>query len=313
MARALNLRQIEAFKAIIETGTVSRAADLLRVSQPAASKLLAHLEIDTGLRLFERRHGRLVPTEQGLRLYEEVDRIFSGVQQIERAVDSIRREKAGRLSIGLMPALTGPFAQRVTSAFLARRPHVFTSLVTRSSRVLMEWVATRQIDIALISATASSLPILTEPLLPGALVCILPRGHRLASRRVLTPEDLAEEPFISFDAETQTQARIMAAFQSFGLVPNMVMEASTANTVGEIVAAGMGVSIIHPFLAEPVRKRVVMRPFEPHTFFEFAICRAHDSRRLELAEEFVREVRLEARRFQQEMERSGMPLGKPTP
>jgi DNA-binding transcriptional LysR family regulator len=312
MARALNLRQIEAFKAIIETGTVSRAADVLRVSQPAASKLLAHLELDTGLRLFERRHGRLVATEQGLRLYEEVERIFSGVQQIERAVDSIRREKAGRLSIGLMPALTGPFAQRVTAAFLAKRPHVFTSLATHSSRIVMERVATRQVDIGLVSATANTLPIVTEPLLAGALVCILPRGHRLAARPVLTPADLAEEPFISFDAEAQTQAQINAVFQGFGLKPNMVMEATTATMVGEFVAAGMGVSVIHPLLAEPVRNRVAVRPFEPRTLFEFSICRVQDSRRSALTEEFVREVRLEAQRFQREMEGDGWPLGRAT-
>jgi DNA-binding transcriptional LysR family regulator len=61
MARRINLRQVEAFKAVIEYGTVSRAAEMLNVSQPAMSKLIAHLEEDTGLRLFDRLKGRLAP------------------------------------------------------------------------------------------------------------------------------------------------------------------------------------------------------------------------------------------------------------
>jgi DNA-binding transcriptional LysR family regulator len=69
--RQLNLRQVEAFKAVIEYGTVSRAAEMMNVSQPAMSKLIAHLEEDTGLRLFDRVKGRLVPTRRGMRLYEE--------------------------------------------------------------------------------------------------------------------------------------------------------------------------------------------------------------------------------------------------
>jgi DNA-binding transcriptional LysR family regulator len=69
--RRLNLRQIEAFKAVIEHGTVSAAAAMLHVSQPAMSKLIAHLETDAALRLFDRAKGRLTPTEQGMRLYAE--------------------------------------------------------------------------------------------------------------------------------------------------------------------------------------------------------------------------------------------------
>ena len=79
MPRHLYLRQIEAFKAVIENGTISRAAVLLSISQPSMSKLIAHLEQDTGLKLFDRVKGRIAPTEQAMRLYDEVERIFGGV------------------------------------------------------------------------------------------------------------------------------------------------------------------------------------------------------------------------------------------
>lgn len=121
MPRPLNLRQIEAFKAVMELGTISRAAETLNISQPAMSKLVAHLEADTGLRLFDRVKGRLAPTEHATRLHEEVGRIFSGVRQVESAIDALRRETQRRLMIGAMPALAGSFIQRATTSFLGAK------------------------------------------------------------------------------------------------------------------------------------------------------------------------------------------------
>src|ERR1700735_2810518 len=120
--RRLNLRQIEAFKAVMEHGTVSAAAAMLHVSQPAMSKLIAHLEADAAMRLFDRVKGRLTPTEQGMRLYAEVDRIFSGVLQVENAVDAIHSQAQGRLAIGVLPALSGAFVQLAVTEFLKLHP-----------------------------------------------------------------------------------------------------------------------------------------------------------------------------------------------
>ena len=81
------------------------------------SKLIAHLEEDTGLKLFDRVKGRLAPTARGMRLYEEIDRIFDGIRQVENAIDTIRREEEGQLLIGVMPALSGPSSSRRPWAF----------------------------------------------------------------------------------------------------------------------------------------------------------------------------------------------------
>ncbi len=302
MVRPVNMRQVEAFKAIMEAGTVSRAADLLRISQPAASKLLAHLEADTGLRLFDRSLGRLNPTEAGRHLYTEIDRIFTGLHQVERAIDSIRREAGQRLLVGLMPAMAGGFIRRVVSAFLAERPGVHISMITRSSALIMDQVSTRRLDLGLISARSEDPLLSNEAILTYPLVCILPPAHRLARREVISVTDLADEPFIGFADTSQTQLRVADAFQQAGLLPHTVLDASTASVVGEFVAAGIGVSVMHPMLAEPVRSRVVARPFLPQQRFEFLICRNEASKHAPLVEAFTRHLRAEAERFLAEIE-----------
>jgi DNA-binding transcriptional LysR family regulator len=278
MRRPLNLRQIEAFKAVVENGTVSRAADILHVSQPAVSKLLLHLEHDTGLQLFERVKGRLIPTKRGIRLYEEIDRIFAGVSQIESAVDFIQREDQGRLVVGVMPALAGSFIQRATIGFMRQCPDVYVSIHARSSQFIADWLVTRQLDIGLISPRIGSPFFDAEPVMEHPLVCIMPPNHRLAEKSVIRPDDLDGEAFISFAAESYTSQRIAEIFDAYNVRAKFVLDATVAPTVCEFVAAGCGVSLVHPLFADGVADRIVMRPFEPVVPFYFLICRARETR-----------------------------------
>ena len=151
MRRRINLRQIEVYKAVIELGTVSAAAAALNVSQPAVSKMLVQLEADCELRLFDRVRGRLAPTEQGMQLYAEIDRIFSGVQQVENAIDALHRQAHGRVLIGVMPGLSGAFVQMVVTAFLREHPGTYCSVEARSSEWIMESLVGRRLDVGLLN------------------------------------------------------------------------------------------------------------------------------------------------------------------
>ena len=291
MVRRLNLRQVEAFKAVIEYGTVSRAAEMMNISQPAMSKLIAHLEEDTGLRLFDRVKGRLVATRRGMRLYEEIDRILAGVRQVENAVEAIRRDEQSRLLIGVMPALSGPFIQRATSRFLAGQPNVFCSVQSRSSQWIADGLVTRKLDVGLIIVPIDNPYIVAEPLLARPVVCALPLGHALAEKQVITPRDLAGVPFVSFDPESHTNRRIGQVLEAHGVVPNVVMSVNVAPTLCEFIAAGVGVSLVHPLIVGGLRDRVAIRPFEPAVQLDFQLCRIRDSRNARLVDAFLQGAR----------------------
>lgn len=291
MKNILNLRQIEAFKAVIEHGTVSQAATALGVSQPAVSKLLTHLEADSGLALFELVRGKLAPTAQGMRLYREVDRVFNGLRQLEQAVESIRRAEQRTLNVGVLPALAGAFIRRVSMQFLRRHPDVRISIQSRGSLFLADWLATRHIDVALVGSRVDNPYIEREPLFRQPLVCALPPNHVLTRKRVIRPRDLAGLPFISFGPESQTHQLVQQAFDAAGLPVNVALDTNTAPTACEFVAAGLGVSLIHPLFAEGMQSRLVLRRFDPELHFHFQLCRAQASRNAALVEDFVQEVR----------------------
>jgi DNA-binding transcriptional LysR family regulator len=289
--RQVNLRQIEAFKAVIEQGTVSRAAEILYISQPAVSKMLNHLEEDSGLTLFDRVRGKLAPTHQGMRLYAEIDRVFAGLRQLEQAIDSIRRDEQSHLNIGTLPALGGSFIRRVTLNFLKTHPDVTLSIHSRSSQIVTEWLVTRQLDLGLVNGLVDNTYLTREPLMEHALVCALPPAHPLCQKKVIRPRDLDDLPFITFFFMSQTRQLVETLFEDHNVRLNVVLETDNAPSVCEFVASGLGVSLIHPLFAGGMHDRIVLRRFEPEVYFRFQLCRMPASQNTNLVDAFFQEVR----------------------
>ena len=288
--RSFNLRQVEAFRAVVESGTVSGAAAHLHVTQPAVSKLLAQFEHHTGLRLFERVRGRLIATPQGMRLYDEIDRIFAGLHQIERAVESVKREERGQLIVGVLPALSGHFIRLATMRFLALHPNVFVSVKVRASAVLADWLATRQIDVGLLNTSVDHPELELEPFLRHPLVCLLPTGHPLTRQASVSMRDLENQPFIAFDSSVAIRRLVDDLHAQAGITPNYVLEATAAPTLCEFVAAGLGVSLVHPQMADTVSGVVASR-FEPAVENHFLLGRAPGARNVRYVEDFLRATR----------------------
>lgn len=292
--RQPTLRQIEVFKAVIETGTVSRAAETLHMSQPAASKQLTNLEADTGIDLFERRRGLLIPTERGQRFYEEIDRIFSGLDQIAMAVDNLRNEEHGRLTIGVLPALSGRFIAAAIRNFAQKQPDVFISLHARSSQFLIDWMRSGKVDVCVVTGRIDDPHIQVEPILTMPMHCMLPLDHPLVNKASISIADIADESLIAFMHSSYSRLRLERAFEAENHVPKIVTEATTAQNVCELVAAGMGVALVHPVYAETVEGRVAMRPFVPSTVLDFQLCRLRHGRNRGLVTAFVDSARATA-------------------
>lgn len=290
MQRRLNLRQIEAFKAIMENGTMRQSAEVLNISQPAISKMIAHLELDTGLQLFDRIKGRLAPTENGLHLYEEVNRIFANVRQVENAVDAIRRQEQGRISIGVMPGLSGSFIQRVVTSFLAARGKVFCSVEPLSSQLIVERVIARKLDVGLVGGGYDNPYVISEPLMTHSLVCIMPPDHPLTKKTRIRPADLHGLAFVSLHTDTHIGNRVAGILEERGVRPDVTVVSTGALTVSEFVAAGLGVSLVHPLMASGWEDRISVRRFEPEILYNFQLCRSADSKNAKLIDSFAQEA-----------------------
>jgi DNA-binding transcriptional LysR family regulator len=268
----MNLRQIEAFKLVMESGTVTCAAEAMHVSQPAVTKLLQAFERAAGFKVFDRAQGRLIPTPEGSLLYRDVDRVFAAADEIRRSARDILAMRKGALSVGAMPALSCGFVQRVAAAFISEYPEVNIAVHTAPRTKLVDSLISGKLDVALCHSVHEHPEIETDLLSRQPAVCILPPRHRLAKKKTISARDLAGEAFISWSEGTLTRARVDAVFEKLGIPRALRFSATTSPSICGYVASGLGVSILHPLYVGTAASSLVMRPFTPRLEVDLLIA-----------------------------------------
>ena len=293
MRTRINHRQLEAFQAVMRVGTITRAADLLGVTQPAVSRLIGALEDVIGYRLFERQKGRLLATPEAHALYEFVEKSFLGIAEIAQAAADIRLFKRGELQIASMPAVALGFLPRVIGRFATERPGINVSMHIRSSPKVVELVATQQFDVGIAAVRGSHPAVTVESLLRTRMVCVMPEHHPLAAKAVVTPQDLESEVFVSLGKEWGTRHMVDSAFEMAGVSSRLTrVDTQLSEAACAFVREGFGVSIVEPVCAaESLGRGVVARPFEPAIPYEYSLVYPRHRPRGRLVEEFVEKLR----------------------
>lgn len=279
----MNVRQIEAFKAMMEAGTVTEASRRLRISQPAMSKLLQYFERAAGMTLFARDRGRLSPTPEAQLLYDQVEQVFQGVDRIRQAAEEIRALDRGRLSIGVMPALSVGFVQEILAKLQLTRPTVQLAVYARETPKLIDLLVTGQIEVMFSLHPMEHPEIRSETICRVPLVCILPPRHPLAARREIRCKDLAGERFASFRHDSAIRRSIDLAFDNARVRRTFVLESPMSPTICAFVARGLGVSIVNPLYVGAFAPALVVRPFRPQVLSEISMGLPRERRHSALA------------------------------
>ena len=287
----MNVRQLEAFQAVYSSGTVSRAAEQLCVSQPAVSTLISNLEKDIGFPLFERIRGRLVATAEAAYLYSEAEGVFASLERVDHTVQEIRKMSSGHLRIASMPGATIKLLPQIITPFLKDKPDVNVILHTQSSPKVRDWIATGRADVGLAEMPIDDKSINWEPLIQRC-VCIMPAGHRLTGKKVITPADIKHEQLISLYGSHMVSRRLDNAFQDAGLIRNTHLEVHLFSTCCNFVHEGLGVALVDAISADHYRDHdIAIRPFEPAINFDMAILFPANHPRSQLTSEFAQALK----------------------
>jgi DNA-binding transcriptional LysR family regulator len=251
-------------------GSVTSAAKLLRLTQPTISKLIAQLEEQTNLKLFERRRRRLVPTREAHTLLKSVERALASIDDVGRAAAELSRTHTGTLRIACIPSIGGQFMPTAIANFVKTHPDTRVTLYIRTSNHIIDRVNGALADLGLVSEDVDEPGIESSTFqeYPGA-ICILPPRHRLKSRKVIRVTDLEGEPFISVGRENKFRHLVDRAFVEASVTRNVVVEATHLGAAYALVAEGIGVSVIDPYTAIAGARRhdVILRPFLPEVKF----------------------------------------------
>ncbi|MDQ2090168.1 LysR substrate-binding domain-containing protein [Marimonas arenosa] len=271
---SLRFRQLQAFHAVIETGTVTGAAALLGISQPGISNLLAQLERQTQLRLFERVKGRLHPTPEAGVLFQEIDTVVRGLDHVAQAVTDLQNQKAGQLQVVSPHALSIGFIPREIARFAESRPNLSISFQAQYSARIQEWVQAGLFEIGI-----CEVPVLSDALeaeyFSFECECAFPQGAGLARHGVLTPERLDGFPFVVMGPEHMTYRRTREAFDRTGAVWNTRVHTHLHQNTLSFVKQGFGAALVDPFtIAFDYEGGFETRPFEPQVTLDLAVITA---------------------------------------
>ena len=307
----MNLKQLRAFREVMLTGSVSKAARNLYRTQPAISSLIANLEDDLNCELFSRRGGRLHPVPEAHYLFEESSSILSRLEVVERNMQSLRDLEQGEISIVSMPGPSVFLLPDLISRFIESRTGVRVTLTTRTSATVQQLLATQQYDVGLGDFGVLKTPesaLVAHELLHFECLCAMPADDPLASRDEITVDDLDGMPMAALHSDHETYKHTEAAFRDAGCDFNLRFQAQFFIPLFTFVEAGQGYSIIDPLSADSYRlyrkddARITFKPFKPAIPLVASIMTPAHRSLSRLAQAFALAVREEVRRVKRDSE-----------
>ena len=239
----VSTRQLQAFVALVEQRSFTRAAGLCHLSQPAFSALIGQLEATLGLRLFDRSTRHVEPTAEGLAFEVSARRVLA---EFDGALSDLTDRLAlrrGRVSIALLPSLAAGWLPEVLRGYRAQHPGVEIEVADVLSEPCVERVRSGQADFALAAIRADTPALQAEPFCSDGFRLVCPEQHPLARRRKpLAVADLAGYPFIHLARHSSVRQYLEAAFRPQAM--RTLMEVEQLATVTGMVRAGLGISVV---------------------------------------------------------------------
>ena len=255
---------IDICNAVLLTGSVTAAARLLSVSQPAVTKLLQSAENQLGFKLFVREKGRLVPTQEALALQPEIFEIASRIQKLRDMVRELNTERKSVLRVACVPSIASVLLPHVLPRFMKQYPNVICHLETNSHAGVIERLLRRQSDIGFSLASIPKPGIVEEPLVSGRGVCVAPRAQFSDKKKEVTWSDLAHCKLIRIPASSNFGGLMFEASQTVDELSNSPIMVTTNLLAMKLAEQGVGVATIDSFTASAADRTLVrVLPLSP--------------------------------------------------
>ncbi len=289
-----SLPEYEALRALMESGTTSKAAARLGLSQSAVSRSISSLESRLGRLLFERDGGRLRPTSEATQLNKRLDPLFAALDRIdgppERAQETLR--------LVAPPTYAHRFLVHHIATFLAANPHFYVSLEVISSEEVIRGIEEERFDLGLTGVDLSREGVTLSPFRVSGAACAMLKDHPLAQSELIKPEQLHGERLIALTHRHARRAQLEKVLTNAKSKPHLVAEASTSFAAVDLVREGLGITVVNPFpVAQYRSKEITFLPFEsPLTYRSYFVTPKHRFTPA-IARAFIRHLKLHTQKM----------------
>ncbi len=263
------LQKYEALIETVDTGSFTKAAQVLSYTQSGVSRMVAELERSWGIKLLVRGRGGVELTSEGRLVLPYVRDIVSLQRSLRMEVDGISGLRAGVIRIGTFSSVAAQWLPNVIERFQADYPGIDYELVIGEYAEIRAWIASGRVDCGFLV-----LPIEEEfdtiTLGSDRLLAVLPPGHALAKERTVALADLAEEPFLL--DEKGTDAMVTDIFREAGVHPDIRLTTPDDYVIMSMVESGLGVSILPELILERVPYDLAIRPLDVNPIREIGFA-----------------------------------------
>ncbi len=242
-ADAFTLHQLRVFRAVARAGSFSRAAEELRISQPAVTMHVQQLERTLGVQVFVRAGRGVRLTEAGQALYEGANRAFAILEETLAELDAFRGLRRGTLRLAADTTAGVHVVPPYLALYRQLHPDISVTLAVTNRTEALRRLLVGEVELAVIGRVPDDERLTAEPFLENELVVIAPADHPLAGRR-LRPTDLAGEPFLLREEGSGTRATAERFLATAGLHLRPAMELGSNSALVEAVAHGLGIAVI---------------------------------------------------------------------
>jgi DNA-binding transcriptional LysR family regulator len=243
----LTLRQIEVLRAVMVAGSVSGAARLLSVSAPGISRLMKYTERSVGLRLFDRRQGRYVPTPEANDIFEQVNSVYKRVDDLQSMIGRMKKGDPFELKIGSVPSICNVMVPRAIKAVRQTYPDLRIDINVLKLEEAVDYILLGKGELVAMSYRLDHNAIDFIPLATGRLFCIVPADHELAERNAISAAEMVKYPLIGIDPRDPYGSIMAKIFAVHGLDYDISIRARFGTTVCSLVQAGLGIAMIDQF------------------------------------------------------------------
>jgi len=252
----MNLHQLRFVReAVRQNFNLTEAAKALYTSQPGVSKAIIELEEELGVDIFV-RHGKRIRglTEPGRALLSSVELVLQEIDSMKRIGEEFAAHDSGSFTIATTHTQARYALPKVVQAFAQKFPKVHLCLLQGNPRQVAEMVHSGQADLAIATeAITASDGLVTLPSYQWEHVVVVPSGHPLVDAKMLTLEEIARYPLITYDSAFAGRSKLDHAFALRNLKPDVLLEAIDADVIKTYVELGMGVGIIAGMAFDPER------------------------------------------------------------
>lgn len=242
---SLNLHLLRLFAAVARTGSFSRAAETLHISQPAISKGVRDFELQVGCRLLDRTPRGVRPTREGLALARHAETLFAAERAAEDELTSLRNLDSGSLRIGASTTIATYMISAYLGAFHQRYPGIDLHLVIANTRDIADMMVEHDVEVALVEGPVEDDNLISEAWRTDEMALITSSDHPFASAKgPIEGHAIAGEALIVREPGSGSREVVEQALAAKAIEPKRTLEIGSTEAIKQAVVAGLGVAII---------------------------------------------------------------------